>query len=121
MRFFFSAINNSTNCANRLKKRERTEPCCFCVFSKNCYYDHLEIRDGHWHRSPLIGRYCGRGTPNEIVSNSDRLWIRFQTISNFHGAGFQLEVSFDAHVTGPFRASDFQAVAQEINGGAPKS
>jgi len=59
--------------------------------SKNCYYDHLVIHDGHWQRSPLIGRYCGRKTPVEILSKSSRLWIRFQTISNFRGAGFHLE------------------------------
>ena len=42
-----------------------------------------------------LGRYCGRKTPAEIVSKSSRLWIRFQTISNFRGAGFHLEVDIN--------------------------
>jgi tolkin protein len=27
-------------------------------YSDGCKYDYLEIRDGYWHKSPLLGNYC---------------------------------------------------------------
>uniref|UniRef100_A0A1B0DKZ2 CUB domain-containing protein n=1 Tax=Phlebotomus papatasi TaxID=29031 RepID=A0A1B0DKZ2_PHLPP len=33
--------------------------------SNNCRTDYLEIRDGYWHKSPILGRFCGSGKFNQ--------------------------------------------------------
>lgn len=46
--------------------------------SKDCSIDYLEIRDGYWHRSILLGRFCGE---NEyippILSTGNRLLLTY--------------------------------------------
>lgn len=41
--------------------------------SIDCKTDYLEIRDGYWHESPLLGRFCGTNTPKHIVSTGHRM------------------------------------------------
>lgn len=44
--------------------------------SQECKSDYLEIRDGYWHRSQLLGRYCGFGRVTEpIVSTGSRMLL----------------------------------------------
>ncbi|XP_053714419.1 cubilin isoform X1 [Synchiropus splendidus] len=45
----------------------------------NCYYDFVEIRDGGYETSPLIGKFCSVQRPPIIVSHSNRLWVRFRS------------------------------------------
>ncbi|ODM91924.1 Tolloid-like protein 2, partial [Orchesella cincta] len=50
-------------------------------FSDGCKHDYLEIRDGYWHKSPLLGRFCG---PNlrfdrPIVSTGSRMVLTYST------------------------------------------
>lgn len=47
--------------------------------SLNCSSDYLEIRDGYWHRSPMIGRrICGFDRVNELfVTHSNRMLITY--------------------------------------------
>ncbi|XP_077973794.1 bone morphogenetic protein 1-like [Styela clava] len=59
--------------------------------SEGCYYDFLEIRDGHWYRSPKIGQYCGRSLPATITSTDSRLWLQFRTSTYYQGRGFTLK------------------------------
>lgn len=48
--------------------------------SDYCRTDFLEVRDGYWHRSPLLGRFCGSAKiPDTIVSTGSRLLITYQT------------------------------------------
>jgi tolkin protein len=50
--------------------------------SSDCATDYLEVRDGHWYRSPLLGRYCGSNmmrTPPAIVSTDCRLWVEYRS------------------------------------------
>uniref|UniRef100_H2ZHT4 Metalloendopeptidase n=1 Tax=Ciona savignyi TaxID=51511 RepID=H2ZHT4_CIOSA len=77
--------------------------------SRGCWYDYIEIRDGHWERSPLIGkiiivsrkytyskfcgfsgRYCGTSLPPQITSTDSRIWMKFRSTSNYNGNGFRL-------------------------------
>lgn len=58
----------------------------------HCRYDFVEIRDGHWRGSPLLGRFCGTSTPPSITSSDSRLWIKFR--GYYRGRGFAL--SYDA-------------------------
>ncbi|XP_013385673.1 bone morphogenetic protein 1 [Lingula anatina] len=70
-------------------------------FSANCQEgdyvdrtDHVEIRDGHYAESPLIGRYCGNNLPATIVSSDSRMWIRYRALpgtSNHQGFTAQYE------------------------------
>lgn len=43
-----------------------------------CIYDFVEIRDGHFAGSPLIGRYCNKDEvlPEIITSSNARLWLK---------------------------------------------
>ncbi|KAJ3611231.1 hypothetical protein NHX12_021247, partial [Muraenolepis orangiensis] len=47
--------------------------------SANCIYDYVEIRDGGYETSPLIGKYCGNQGPPVLVSHSNRLWVKFRS------------------------------------------
>ncbi|XP_065086137.1 protein tolkin-like [Ochlerotatus camptorhynchus] len=48
--------------------------------SENCRTDYLEIRDGYWHKSPLLGRFCGSGrNSNLIVSTGSRMLLNYVT------------------------------------------
>ncbi|XP_061094184.1 cubilin [Conger conger] len=48
-------------------------------YTPHCNYDYLEIRDGGYETSPLIGTYCGNDRPPLLVSHSNRLWMKFRS------------------------------------------
>ncbi|XP_035298709.1 cubilin isoform X2 [Cricetulus griseus] len=54
---------------------------------KNCI-DFVEIRDGGYETSPLLGRYCGSVLPPLIISHSNKLWLKFKTDSTYTQRGF---------------------------------
>ncbi|XP_055381621.1 dorsal-ventral patterning protein tolloid isoform X2 [Condylostylus longicornis] len=57
--------------------------------STNCTYDYVEIYAGMEDTSgPLHGRYCGDKIPQEIISLSDSLLVRFRTDDSFTSKGF---------------------------------
>lgn len=46
--------------------------------SENCRSDYLEIRDGYWHKSPVLGRFCGSGKVNELITTTgSRMLLTF--------------------------------------------
>merc|ERR1719206_690724 len=47
----------------------------------NCNFDYLEIRNGGYSSSPLIGRFCGSEIPPVIPSFSNQLYLRFKSDS----------------------------------------
>lgn len=48
--------------------------------SNNCRSDYLEIRDGYWHKSPILGRFCGSGKVNELITTTgSRMLLSFVT------------------------------------------
>ncbi|KAH9512215.1 Dorsal-ventral patterning tolloid-like protein 1 [Bulinus truncatus] len=49
------------------------------TYSDNCEKNYLEIRDGYYVKSPLIGRYCGNSAPPLLTSSGRRMWIEFKT------------------------------------------
>lgn len=65
--------------------------------SDACSNSFLEIRDGHFKKSPLIGRYCGTTVPLPIESTGNRLWLEFHS-SYFYDSGF--EANFEAKCGG---------------------
>ncbi|XP_073088731.1 tolloid-like protein 1 isoform X4 [Manis javanica] len=56
--------------------------------SSLCWYDYIEVRDGHWRKSPLLGRFCGDKLPEALTSTDSRMWIEFRSSSNWVGKGF---------------------------------
>uniref|UniRef100_A0A673JSX7 CUB domain-containing protein n=1 Tax=Sinocyclocheilus rhinocerous TaxID=307959 RepID=A0A673JSX7_9TELE len=55
----------------------------------SCGFDYLEIRDGGYETSPLIGKYCGTNGPPIIVSHSNRLWLKFRSDHSLTYRGFK--------------------------------
>ncbi|XP_029134023.2 cubilin [Labrus bergylta] len=45
----------------------------------SCSFDFVEIRDGGYETSPLIGKFCGDQGPPVLVSHSNRLWVKFRS------------------------------------------
>ncbi|XP_028288640.1 cubilin [Parambassis ranga] len=54
----------------------------------SCNFDFVEIRDGGYETSPLIGKFCGSQAPPVLVSHSNRLWVRFRTDASVTRPGF---------------------------------
>ncbi|KAG8592594.1 hypothetical protein GDO81_000555 [Engystomops pustulosus] len=56
--------------------------------SSLCWYDYIEVRDGYWRKSPLLGRFCGDKLPEVLTTTDSRMWIEFRSSSNWVGKGF---------------------------------
>uniref|UniRef100_A0A8C5PBH1 Cubilin n=1 Tax=Leptobrachium leishanense TaxID=445787 RepID=A0A8C5PBH1_9ANUR len=73
----------------------------FTSFALNGYsdcYDFVEIRDGAYEISPLIGRFCQQSPPPVIISHSRNLWIKFR--SDSYGAAGGFSAHWDSALTG---------------------
>lgn len=54
----------------------------------NCFYDYVEILDGHDVDSPVIGKYCGYKLPPDVHSTGNKLLIKFISDGSVQKAGF---------------------------------
>uniref|UniRef100_A0A8C4D9G2 Cubilin n=1 Tax=Dicentrarchus labrax TaxID=13489 RepID=A0A8C4D9G2_DICLA len=54
----------------------------------SCNFDFVEIRDGGYETSPLIGKFCADQMPPVLVSHSNRLWVRFRSDATVTRLGF---------------------------------
>lgn len=45
--------------------------------SLDCKTDYIEIRDGYWHKSPILGLFCGTGQYNNLVSTGSRMLVTY--------------------------------------------
>ncbi|CAG0913992.1 unnamed protein product, partial [Notodromas monacha] len=54
----------------------------------DCYYDFIEVRDGHSADSPLIGKHCGYKTPEDLVASGNKMYIRFKSDDTIAKPGF---------------------------------
>ncbi|XP_039523025.1 neuropilin and tolloid-like protein 1 [Pimephales promelas] len=64
--------------------------------SWECKFDHIEVRDGPFGFSPIIGRYCGEQNPPYIRSSSRYLWIKFVADGELEAMGFSASYNFTA-------------------------
>ncbi|KAI6171602.1 Neuropilin and tolloid-like protein 1 [Aphelenchoides bicaudatus] len=65
------------------------------AISPNCPNDYLEIRDGRYSFSPLIGRFCGLEAPQEEIRvRSGYAWLNFHSDSLLEDRGFSAEYEF---------------------------
>uniref|UniRef100_A0A8C4Q174 Neuropilin and tolloid like 2 n=1 Tax=Eptatretus burgeri TaxID=7764 RepID=A0A8C4Q174_EPTBU len=62
--------------------------------SWGCKYDHVEVKDGPFALSPLLGRYCGSVPPRPLVSSGRFLWVGFKSDEELQEGGFQARYSF---------------------------
>lgn len=57
----------------------------FDVFkSSDCKSNYLEVRDGYWHKSPLLGRFCVNNIPKHIVSTGSLMIINYVSSHTEH-------------------------------------
>lgn len=60
--------------------------------SNNCETDYLEIRDGYFAKSPLIGRFCGKVANDVIRTESSRMLLTYVNAHRSEGfRGFKAE------------------------------
>ncbi|KAL5278301.1 neto-1 family protein [Megaselia abdita] len=62
--------------------------------NNDCKFDYLEIRDGPYGFSNLIGKYCGEEFPPEITSKERHLWLHFHSDESIEYSGFQAVYEF---------------------------
>ncbi|KAI5627946.1 neuropilin and tolloid-like protein 1 isoform X1, partial [Silurus asotus] len=62
--------------------------------SWECKFDHIEVRDGPFSSSPIIGRYCGQQSPMYVRSTGRYLWIKFVADSELEAIGFSARYNF---------------------------
>ncbi|XP_053215446.1 cubilin [Podarcis raffonei] len=53
-----------------------------------CSSDYVELRDGGYETSPLLGKYCGSTLPPVTISQSNKLWIKFESDFLHTSTGF---------------------------------
>ncbi|XP_066485218.1 cubilin [Tiliqua scincoides] len=63
-----------------------------------CSSDYVEIRDGGYETSPVLGKYCGSSLPPVTISHSNKLWIKFVSDVYITSTGFS--ASWDGTSTG---------------------
>lgn len=60
--------------------------------SNNCETDYLEVRDGYYFKSPLIGRFCGKVSNEMITTQSSRMLLTYVNTHRSEGyRGFKAE------------------------------
>ncbi|XP_061588811.1 neuropilin and tolloid-like protein 1 [Cololabis saira] len=62
--------------------------------SWECRFDHIEVRDGPFGFSPIIGRYCGQESPSYVRSSGRYLYIKFVADSELESMGFSARYNF---------------------------
>uniref|UniRef100_A0A673JSW7 CUB domain-containing protein n=1 Tax=Sinocyclocheilus rhinocerous TaxID=307959 RepID=A0A673JSW7_9TELE len=67
-------------------------------FRTEVNYDVLEVRDGRYPSSPLIGSYQGTQVPQFLISTSNFLYLLFTTDKSHSDIGFRIryEISYNA-------------------------
>ncbi|EFN62057.1 Tolloid-like protein 2 [Camponotus floridanus] len=92
------------------------------IFKSNyCRSDYLEIRDGYWHKSRVLGRYCGSGKMHEpIVSSGSRMLVTYVISSKQSGhrgftasyeavCGGDVELDGIGHLESPNYPEEYQS------------
>ncbi|XP_034943059.1 tolloid-like protein 2 [Chelonus insularis] len=89
--------------------------------SDYCKADYLEIRDGYWHKSPVLGRFCGSGKIHEpIISTGSRMlvtYIRTSQESGYRGftanyeavCGGDINLDSVGHLESPNYPEEYQS------------
>ncbi|KFM74696.1 Neuropilin and tolloid-like protein 2, partial [Stegodyphus mimosarum] len=57
--------------------------------SATCDYDYLEVRDGAYGYSPLLGKFCGHEFPIKLYSTKRYMWLQFKSDDTIEYKGFK--------------------------------
>ncbi|XP_063742396.1 neuropilin and tolloid-like protein 1 isoform X2 [Eleginops maclovinus] len=70
--------------------------------SWECKFDHIEVRDGPFLFSPILGRFCGQESPSYVRSSGRYLYIKFVADGELEAMGFSARYNFtqDPEFTG---------------------
>ncbi|XP_076233982.1 tolloid-like protein 1 tolkin [Calliopsis andreniformis] len=92
------------------------------IFKSNfCRSDYLEIRDGYWQKSNVLGRFCGSGKIHEpVVSTGSRMLVTYVTSSRQSGhrgftatyeavCGGDVELEGTGHLESPNYPEEYQS------------
>ncbi|CAK8682879.1 unnamed protein product [Clavelina lepadiformis] len=63
-----------------------------------CVYDYLDIRNGGYDDSVLIGTFCGSNSPGSFTTHSNQFYMKFSTDQLSNDRGFFME--YDGSLTG---------------------
>ncbi|XP_063979523.1 protein tolkin [Diachasmimorpha longicaudata] len=89
--------------------------------SDYCKVDYIEIRDGYWYKSPVLGRFCGSGKIHEpIVSTGSRMLVTYVKTSQERGyrgfmanyeavCGGDVELDGIGHLESPNYPEEYQS------------
>ncbi|XP_032664724.1 tolloid-like protein 2 isoform X1 [Odontomachus brunneus] len=89
--------------------------------SDYCRSDYLEIRDGYWYKSHVLGRFCGSGKIKEpVVSTGSRMLVTYVTSSRQNGhrgftasyeavCGGDVELDGVGHLESPNYPEEYQS------------
>ncbi|GBP07541.1 Cubilin homolog [Eumeta japonica] len=58
--------------------------------SYNCGYDYLKVYDGPSETSDLVGTFCGTRYPQNFISSSNKLYLRFKSDYGLTYSGFRI-------------------------------
>ncbi|KAH8359477.1 hypothetical protein KR093_006961, partial [Drosophila rubida] len=82
--------------------------------SNNCETDYLEVRDGYYFKSPLIGRFCGKVASELITSQTSRMLLTYVNTHRSEGyRGFKAE--FDVVCGGDLSVDDAEGRLESPN------
>uniref|UniRef100_A0AAX7V0K9 CUB and Sushi multiple domains 2 n=1 Tax=Astatotilapia calliptera TaxID=8154 RepID=A0AAX7V0K9_ASTCA len=73
----------------------------FDKFRTEVNYDVLEVRDGRFPSSPLIGSYQGTQVPQFLISTSNFLYLLFTTDKSHSDIGFRIRYESKDHCVDP--------------------
>ncbi|KAM9790035.1 neuropilin and tolloid-like protein 1 [Neosynchiropus ocellatus] len=62
--------------------------------SWDCKFDHIEVRDGPFVFSPIIGRFCGQESPPYLRSTGRYLYVKFVADGELEAIGFSARYNF---------------------------
>ncbi|KAM8704027.1 hypothetical protein ACLKA7_008617 [Drosophila subpalustris] len=82
--------------------------------SNNCETDYLEVRDGYYCKSPLIGRFCGKVANDVITTQTSRMLLTYVSTHRSEGyRGFKAE--FDVVCGGDLSVDDAEGRLESPN------
>ena len=57
--------------------------------SSDCTEDYVEVRNGHWDTSDLVGKFCGSNEPASITSDDWEMRVAFRSSGKAKYPGFK--------------------------------
>ena len=91
--------------------------------SSDCSDDYVEVRDGQFDTSELVGKFCGADIPESITSDSWDMSVKFKSSGKTKYPGFKASYKTKSKfvmvkVTFGFLASSFLMNSNLLDGGA---